>query len=73
MEANVVRRVFVHRYRDKDPLIRAECLRQLGTFMARYPSKFVDAQHLHYVDWALTDAVSSRLLARDCKAYACAR
>lgn len=50
--------VFVHRYRDKDPAIRADCLRMLGKYMKAYPEKYVVTTYLQYVDWALTDQVS---------------
>ncbi len=53
-------RVFVHRYRDSDHLIRADCLHHLGDFMDKYPDRFVAIKYVHYVDWALTDPVSER-------------
>jgi hypothetical protein len=54
------RRVFVHRYRDKDAAIRSDCLVMLGRFIDAYPRKFQDTTHLQYVDWALTDSVGHR-------------
>lgn len=47
----------MHRYRDRDPLIRADCLREMGLFMKHYPEKFVNTEHLQYIDSGLTDLV----------------
>ncbi|KAH8097102.1 hypothetical protein BXZ70DRAFT_1009416 [Cristinia sonorae] len=48
--------VFVHRYRDLDPNIRAECVRAMGLWFARYPSHFLDGAYLRYVGWVLSDS-----------------
>ncbi|KAH9947828.1 hypothetical protein B0H21DRAFT_821509 [Amylocystis lapponica] len=48
--------VFVHRYRDLDPSIRAECVRAMGEWFARHPGHFLDGAYLRYVGWVLSDA-----------------
>lgn len=47
--------VFVHRYRDIDPKIRAECIRELGLWMDILPSLFFESQYLRYFGWLLSD------------------
>lgn len=47
--------VFVHRYRDIDPKIRAECIRELGVWMDVLPSFFFESQYLRYFGWLLSD------------------
>ena len=51
--------VFVHRYRDLDPNIRAECVKSLGSWFTYYPAHFLDAQYLRYVGWVLSDSSTS--------------
>jgi cohesin complex subunit SA-1/2 len=51
-----IRRVFVNRYRDLDPAIRAECIHALGQWFKKHPSHFLDGAHLRYVGWVLSDA-----------------
>lgn len=48
--------VFVHRYRDLDPNIRAECVRAIGLWFRKYPGHFLDASYLRYVGWVLSDS-----------------
>ncbi|KAJ3515607.1 hypothetical protein NLJ89_g1655 [Agrocybe chaxingu] len=49
--------VFIHRFRDLDPNIRAECVRSLGLWLRKYPDYFlVDARYLRYVGWVLSDS-----------------
>lgn len=48
--------VFVHRYRDLDPNIRAECVRAMGLWFSKYPAHFLDGAFLRYVGWVLSDA-----------------
>ncbi|KAF7978768.1 hypothetical protein HWV62_44804 [Athelia sp. TMB] len=48
--------VFVHRYRDLDPNIRAECVRAMGLWFKKYPAHFLDGSYLRYVGWVLSDA-----------------
>jgi cohesin complex subunit SA-1/2 len=48
--------VFVNRYRDLDPSIRAECVRSIGLWFKKYPGHFLDGTYLRYVGWVLSDA-----------------
>ncbi|OCH94580.1 hypothetical protein OBBRIDRAFT_747233 [Obba rivulosa] len=50
--------VFVHRYRDLDPNIRAECVRAMGLWFKKYPAHFLDGAYLRYVGWVLSDATT---------------
>ncbi|XP_054043779.1 LOW QUALITY PROTEIN: cohesin subunit SA-3-like, partial [Rissa tridactyla] len=47
--------VFVHRYRDVVPEIRAACVEELGTWMRSYAGSFLTDAHLKYVGWTLHD------------------
>ncbi|KAJ7135430.1 hypothetical protein C8R43DRAFT_1020987 [Mycena crocata] len=47
--------VFVHRYRDLDPVIRAECTLALGVWFTKHPAHFLDATYLRYIGWVLSD------------------
>ncbi|EPQ51870.1 hypothetical protein GLOTRDRAFT_140817 [Gloeophyllum trabeum ATCC 11539] len=51
--------VFVHRYRDLDPTIRAECVRAMGQWFKKYPSHFLDGSYLRYVGWVLSDTTTA--------------
>ena len=53
---NVFSRVFVHRYRDLDPNIRAECVKAMGSWFTHYPAHFLDGSYLRYVGWVLSDS-----------------
>ncbi|KAK7021888.1 cohesin complex subunit [Paramarasmius palmivorus] len=56
--------VFIHRYRDLDPVIRAECISFLSTFFSVLPSHFaVNSTYLRYVGWVLSDSASQVRLA----------
>ncbi|PWY88993.1 STAG-domain-containing protein [Aspergillus heteromorphus CBS 117.55] len=48
--------VFVHRYRDVDPNIRAECMSALGRWMRSYREHFFEGQYLRYFGWILADS-----------------
>ncbi|EJU01344.1 hypothetical protein DACRYDRAFT_116527 [Dacryopinax primogenitus] len=48
--------IFVHRYRDFDPEIRAECMHELGTWMMGCPSFWLDGSYLRYAGWLLSDS-----------------
>ncbi|TFL03902.1 hypothetical protein BDV98DRAFT_563241 [Pterulicium gracile] len=52
---NLVTTVFIHRYRDLDPGIRAECVRAIGLWFSKYPAHFLDTSYLRYVGWVLSD------------------
>ncbi|GAB1214698.1 hypothetical protein ATERTT37_003862 [Aspergillus terreus] len=47
--------VFVHRYRDIDPIIRAVCLAGLGQWIRSYREFFMEGQFLRYFGWILSD------------------
>ncbi|KAI9097007.1 hypothetical protein DFS34DRAFT_130683 [Phlyctochytrium arcticum] len=51
--------VFVHRYRDTDAIIRAECIRDLGWAIFKFPDVYLDAQYLRYIGWLLSDKTPS--------------
>lgn len=55
-------RVFVHRYRDSDAGIRADCVREMGVWLKRHPVYFLEGNYLRYVGWVLSDTVSSAAL-----------
>ena len=50
--------VFVHRYRDIDPKIRAECMASLGQWLHSYREFFFEGQYLRYFGWTLSDQVA---------------
>ncbi|KXJ93068.1 hypothetical protein Micbo1qcDRAFT_146110 [Microdochium bolleyi] len=53
--------VFVHRYRDIDPKIRAECIEALGTWICTLPTVYMSPEYLRYLGWLLSDvAVTTR-------------
>jgi len=43
--------VFVHRYRDSLPDIRAICMAEIGIWMENYPQNFLDDSYLKYIGW----------------------
>lgn len=47
--------VFVHRYRDIDPKIRAECVDALGSWILSLPTVFMEPGYLRYLGWMLSD------------------
>ncbi|KAK4546391.1 hypothetical protein LTR36_002068 [Oleoguttula mirabilis] len=47
--------VFIHRYRDVDPVIRRDCIIALGDWIVTMPDVFFDGQHLRYLGWLLSD------------------
>ena len=47
--------VFMHRYRDSNPAIRALCLEHLGGWMAERPGIFLEDKYLKYFAWMLHD------------------
>ncbi|KAH8112371.1 hypothetical protein DFH11DRAFT_1607236 [Phellopilus nigrolimitatus] len=48
--------VFIHRYRDLDPNIRAECVHAMGNWLKKFPAHYLDGQYLRYIGWVLSDA-----------------
>ncbi|GAP84119.1 putative stag domain-containing protein [Rosellinia necatrix] len=54
--------IFVHRYRDIDPKIRAECIEALGTWVCNLPTVYMSPEYLRYLGWLLSDVnVTTRL------------
>ncbi|KAI5291055.1 hypothetical protein KEM54_006529 [Ascosphaera aggregata] len=51
--------VFVHRYRDVDPKVRAECMSKLGEWIGLYREQFFDSNYLRYMGWVLSDVSSA--------------
>ncbi|CAB0035744.1 unnamed protein product [Trichogramma brassicae] len=49
--------VFVHRYRDTLPEIRAICLAEIGVWMKKFHQQFLDDSYLKYIGWTLHDKV----------------
>ncbi|KDQ07525.1 hypothetical protein BOTBODRAFT_119941 [Botryobasidium botryosum FD-172 SS1] len=47
--------VFMNRYRDHDPGIRAECVHEMGVWLKKHPAHFLDGNYLRYVGWVLSD------------------
>ncbi|XP_027027588.1 cohesin subunit SA-3 isoform X1 [Tachysurus fulvidraco] len=47
--------VFVHRYRDKVPEIRAVCMEEMGVWLRENPTSFLNDGHLKYLGWMLHD------------------
>ncbi|KAJ5945562.1 hypothetical protein N7454_002401 [Penicillium verhagenii] len=56
--------VFVHRYRDVDGNIRAECMAAMGRWIRTYREYFFEGQYLRYIGWTLADVIpSTRMMA----------
>ncbi|XP_045140300.1 cohesin subunit SA-3 isoform X2 [Echinops telfairi] len=49
------RGVFVHRYRDVLPEIRAICMEEIGYWMESYSTSFLTDSYLKYIGWTLHD------------------
>ncbi|XP_047026445.1 cohesin subunit SA-1 isoform X2 [Helicoverpa zea] len=49
--------VFVHRYRDTLPDIRAITMAEIGIWMEKFPAHFLDDLYLKYIGWTLHDKV----------------
>ncbi|KAG8131425.1 hypothetical protein E2320_009365, partial [Naja naja] len=54
--------VFVHRYRDVLPEIRAICIGELGQWIQHYTTSFLTDGYLKYIGWSLHDKRSSSLM-----------
>ncbi|USW50051.1 Putative armadillo-like helical, stromalin conservative domain, cohesin subunit Scc3/SA [Septoria linicola] len=48
--------IFIHRYRDVDPLVRRECAEAMGDWIMARPEHFFDGHHLRYLGWILSDS-----------------
>lgn len=53
------RGVFVHRYRDRLPEIRAVCIEELGLWLRTDPEDFLNDGCLKYLGWTLHDKVNT--------------
>nr|QIC49987.1 cohesin subunit SA-1 [Actinia equina] len=49
--------MFVHRYRDSRPEIRALCISEIGEWMKEYSTLFLNDKYLKYIVWNLHDKV----------------
>lgn len=47
--------VFIHRYRDSDAAIRADCIGELGRWMKNYPDLYLVTGYFRYFGWMLSD------------------
>ncbi|XP_051810659.1 cohesin subunit SA-1 [Acanthochromis polyacanthus] len=55
---SIFRGVFVHRYRDRLPDIRAACIEELGVWLKTDPEDFLNDGCLKYLGWTLHDRQS---------------
>ncbi|CAG8580538.1 761_t:CDS:10 [Paraglomus occultum] len=46
---------FFDGYRDVEAVIRAECIREMGLWITKYPDRFLDDIYLRYLGWQLSD------------------
>uniref|UniRef100_A0A8C4MRK2 Cohesin subunit SA n=1 Tax=Equus asinus asinus TaxID=83772 RepID=A0A8C4MRK2_EQUAS len=60
------RGVFVHRYRDVLPEIRAICIEEIGCWMQSYSTSFLTDSYLKYIGWTLHDKVRHREVRLKC-------
>ncbi|ODV82668.1 hypothetical protein CANARDRAFT_10327 [[Candida] arabinofermentans NRRL YB-2248] len=51
--------IFAHRYRDIDPTIRQECIRNLCSWINELPEFFFESIYIRYFGWLLTDQDAS--------------
>ncbi|KAF9189171.1 hypothetical protein BGZ49_003862, partial [Haplosporangium sp. Z 27] len=51
--------VYVLRCRDVDPLVRTDCIHELGQWMVLNPKVFIDTQYLRYIGMVLSDRVAT--------------
>merc|ERR1719433_1070250 len=49
--------VFVHRYRDTLPEIRSICMYEIGQWIRKYHTNFLDDTYLKYIGWTIHDKV----------------
>jgi cohesin complex subunit SA-1/2 len=53
----IFKAVFIHRYRDICSDIRCVCINEIGEWMKKCPTKFLDDTFLKYIGWTLYDRV----------------
>lgn len=56
---DIIAQVFVHRYRDIDASIRAECVRGMGLWMLTDAEFFLQLNYLRFLGWLLSDPQDS--------------
>ncbi|KAF7520033.1 hypothetical protein G7054_g12899 [Neopestalotiopsis clavispora] len=54
--------IFVHRYRDIDAKIRAECIEALGDWICTLPTVYMAPEYLRYLGWLLSDVAPTTRL-----------
>lgn len=54
--------IFVHRYRDIDAKIRAECIEALGNWICTLPTVYMAPEYLRYLGWLLSDVAPATRL-----------
>ena len=59
VEGPVMQGVFMHRYRDSNPHIRAYCLQALSSMTMDRPDLFLTDKYLKYFGWMCSDKVAS--------------
>ncbi|KPP57725.1 hypothetical protein Z043_124526 [Scleropages formosus] len=57
MMNTVFKGIFVHRYRDLVPEIRVICMEEIGVWLQKNPSVFLNDGYLKYLGWTLHDKV----------------
>ncbi|KAF9993458.1 hypothetical protein BGZ79_001848, partial [Entomortierella chlamydospora] len=51
--------VYVLRCRDVDPLVRSDCVHELGQWMVLNPDQFIGSSYLKYLGWVLSDRAAA--------------
>ncbi|KAG0370714.1 hypothetical protein BGX24_001937 [Mortierella sp. AD032] len=51
--------VYVLRWRDVDPLVRSDCVRELGQWMIAYQEYFIASSYLKYLGFVLSDKAAA--------------
>ncbi|CAJ0638760.1 11348_t:CDS:10 [Entrophospora sp. SA101] len=46
---------FFDRYRDVEPVIRSECIKELGVWVIKHPDYFLNDTYIRYLGWQLSD------------------
>ena len=54
---NLFTSVFIRRYRDTRPEVRAICIAEIGVWMLKCSSRFLSDNYLKYIGWTLSDKV----------------
>lgn len=52
---DILNTTFIHRFKDIDPIIRADSMSSLGEWMDIYPEFFFKVTYLKYLGWVLSD------------------